>query len=338
VPSERPGGTDVKPKLAYLYPGWYAIVMGLTGLALAWHRAVPLMGEMAGVVAWLVGVLAAAVFAVLLVATVLRGWRQPEAWAEDRRHPVRHTFIATLPIAAILVATVAVALLGPHPAFDALWWAGSLGQLGVTVWVLGRWWGRPAWPSVTPALFLPIVGNVLAPLAGVPLGHLEWSAAQFGIGLLFWPVVLVLIVVRLAAQGSWPDRLRPTVFIVIAPPAVVAMSALQLGAPLLLAWMVWGMAVFALLWAATQAKAIVSMPFGLTHWALSFPLASLAALTLRLATPGSLLAVLGPLLLALASLVILGLGFGTVRGLRDGSLLAPEPVAPIMPVATTAGP
>jgi tellurite resistance protein len=169
----------------------------------------------------------------------------------------------------------------------------------------------------------------------VPLGHLEWSAAQFGIGLLFWPVVLVLLVVRLVVQGSWPERMQPTVFIVIAPPAVVAMSALQLGAPLLLVWMVWGMAVFAFLWAATQARAIASMSFGLTHWALSFPLAALAALTLRLAAPGSGLAVLGPVLLALASLVILGLCLGTVRGLRDGSLLAPEPVAPIVPAAAT---
>ena len=65
---------------------------------------------------------------------------------------------------------------------------------------------------------------------------------------------------------------------------------------------------------------------------MSFPLTAFAALTLRLATPGSLLAVVGPALLALASLVILGLLAGTWRGLRDGSLLAPEPVAPIVVV------
>jgi tellurite resistance protein len=34
--------------------------------------------------------------------------------------------------------------------------------------------------------------------------------------------------------------------------------------------------------------------------------------------------------LAVASLVILGLVLGTVRGLRNGSLLAPEVVAPIV--------
>ena len=34
-----------------------------------------------------------------------------------------------------------------------------------------------------------------------------------------------------------------------------------------------------------------------------------------------------------ASIVIFGLVLGTIRGLRDGSLLAPEPVATIHPVA-----
>ncbi len=323
--------------LKFLYPGWYAIVMGLSGLALAWHRAVPLMGEMASAVALLAGGAAALVFAALAVATVVRGLRHPEAWAEDRRHPVRHTFVAALPVSAMLVATVAVALFGPQPAARLLWWAGSLGQVAVTAWVLARWWGRPAWPSVTPALFIPVVGNVLAPLAGVPLGHADWAAAQFGIGLLFWPVVLTLLVVRLAVQGTWPERLQPTAFIVIAPPAVVALSALQLGAPAALAWMGWGMAVFGLIWAGALARAVAAMPFGMTHWALSFPLAALAALTLRLAETGTAMAVLGPVTLALASLVILGLCVGTVRGLRAGTLLAPEPVAPIVPAGQATG-
>lgn len=43
--------------------------------------------------------------------------------------------------------------------------------------------------------------------------------------------------------------------------------------------------------------------------------------------------VLGPALLALASLVIAALTLATWRGLRDGSLLQPEPVAAQQPAA-----
>jgi len=323
--------------LKFMMPGWYALVMGMAGLSLAWHRAVPLLGEMAGAVALLVGALAAAVFGVLAVATVIRGQRYPEAWAEDRRHPVRHTFIAALPIAVLLLATVGVAVAGPRPLLLALWWVGTLAQLFVTWWVLARWW-RPAaqgglqWAGVTPTLFIPIVGNVLVPLAGVPLGQAEWSAAQFGLGLLFWPLATVLVLVRIAVQGLWPERLLPTAFIFIAPPAVAGLAVLQFGAPPLLSWVLWGMAMFTLLWVGALAPRIAKLPFGLPHWALSFPLAAMAALTLRLAVPGSAMAGLGLALLALASIVILGLLAGTVRGLRDGTLLAPEPVAAIQPV------
>lgn len=327
-------------KLKFLMPGWYAVVMGLCGLALAWHRAQPMMGDGAAAAALAIGALAAAVFAVLAVATVLRGWRHPEAWAEDRRHPVRHTFIAALPIAIILLATVGVALFGTHPLVLALWWVGSLSQWFVTAWVLARWWrgasaGGLQWAGVTPALFIPIVGNVLVPLAGVPLGHAEWAAAQFGIGLLFWPVVLTLLVVRLAVQGLWPERLLPTAFIFIAPPVVVGLSLLQLGAPALWGWACWGMGLFSFIWAAALGRRIAAMPFGLPHWGMSFPLAALAALTLRLAQPGQPMAWAGLGLLALASLLIAGLVLATVRGLRDGSLLAPEPVATIAPAAAT---
>lgn len=317
--------------LKFLMPGWFAIVMGLSGLALAWHRAAAIMGETASVAALGVGVLAAAVALALAVASLVRWRRYPEAVAEDLRHPVRHAFIAAMPISLILLATVLVALVGPVLPARLLWMAGALWQFVVTLWVLRRWLA-PAkadglnWPMVTPALFIPVVGNVLVPLAGVPLGLPNWAAAQFGIGLLFWPVVLTLLAVRIGVQGLWPQRLLPTTFITVAPPAVVGLSSLQLGAPVLLAWLAWGCALFFLLWSATVLRRMLSQPFGVPFWGVSFPLAAFAALTLRLADNRvHELAALA--MLALATLVILTLSLATLKGLRSGELLAPEPVA-----------
>jgi tellurite resistance protein len=270
---------------------------------------------------------------------VLRASRHPQAWAEDLRHPVRHPFVAAVSVSLILLATLAVALTGVSPAARALWWLGSLSQLALTWWVLARWWrgnqaGGLQWAGVTPVLLIPIVGNVLAPLAGVPLGHADWAAAQFGIGLMFWPLVVALVLTRIAVAGLWPERLRPAVFIFVAPPAVVGLALLQLGAAPVFAWACWGMALFCLLWAAAQLRAIAAQPFAVPHWGLSFPLAAFTALTLRLATPGSAMAAAGIALLALTTLLVAALLLATVRGLRAGTLLAPEPVAAIQPVGT----
>ena len=75
--------------LKFLFPGWYAIVMGLSGLSLAWHRASPLMGDPAGMVSLAIGLLAAAVFVVLAAATVLRGMRHADVGHRQQHHVAR---------------------------------------------------------------------------------------------------------------------------------------------------------------------------------------------------------------------------------------------------------
>jgi tellurite resistance protein len=201
--------------------------------------------------------------------------------------------------------------------------------------VLARCWrgaqaGGLQWAGITPALLMPVVGNVSVPLAGVALGHADWAAAQFGIGLMFWPVVLGLLLTRIVVQGMVSERLLPTFFILIAPPALIGLALLEFGAPRLLGLGCWGMALFCLLWALALTQRIRRLAFSVTHWSLSFPLAAFSALTLRLAEPGTALAVAGPAALALCSIIVLGLLLATWRGLREGSLLAPEPVAAIV--------
>ena len=115
------------------------MVMGLAGLALAWARAVPLMGEMAGAGAIVLAGVAAVLFLALGVFSALRWQHHAAALAGDLSHPVRHAFVAALPISLILLATAATWLVGAEPWVAALWWLGSLSQMAATVWVAGRW-------------------------------------------------------------------------------------------------------------------------------------------------------------------------------------------------------
>lgn len=336
--------------LKFLMPGWFSLVMGLCGLSLAWHRAGPVLGDMANGIALVTGVLALGVFGVLLVASLLRASRYPAALADDLKHPVRHAFVAAFPVSLLLLATVGVALGGAEGGLSlfwrAIWWAGSLGQFWATVWVLGRWLSpivtapgqgpgnTGLWPAVTPVLLIPVVGNVIAPLAGLPLGYTGWASAQFGIGAFLWPVVIALILVRRIAHSPLPDRLLPAWFIVVAPPAVIGLVLAQMQAPLVAVQALWGLALFFVLWVLPVLKRAIAQPFGVAFWALSFPLAAFTTLTLRLVelqgATGGALQMAGVLLLAATSMVVLWLGFATVKGLRDSSLLAPEPVANIV--------
>jgi tellurite resistance protein len=287
------------------------------------------MGPAAEWVARGIGGVAALLFLVLLVLFSRRGQLYPEALTADLLHPVRHAFIATITVALILLATLGTALFGVSVVWESLWLIACVLQFAVTVWVLSRWWngnniGGFQWPGITPVLIIPVVGNVLAPLAGVPLGQQEWAAVQFGVGVFLWPVVLTLILARIGVHGLWPDRLLPTGFITVAPPAVIGLALLRFEAAPVWSQGCWGIALFFLLWAAQVLRPMLAQPFSMAWWALSFPLAAFAALTLRLAPTGQPFTFLAMPVLALTTLVIGALCLWTVRGLQRGTLLVPE--------------
>jgi len=324
------------PRLKYLAPGWFALVMGWGGLALAWHQSTALLGAPAAAVALGLGWAAIVALGVLLVLTAVRLYRHTPDLLADLRHPVRHPLVAMIPMDMLVVAGFAVQVLRLSGSWLAAYWAlAALAQLAVTVWVFHRFRLHaagdkgPNWNGVTPALFLAAAGNVIVPLAGVDLGFRAWSAAQWTIGAFFFPLVQVLFMVRLAAHGMLPRRLLPMLFITVAPPAAGGLGLAQLGAPVVAAQGAWGVALFFVLLGFASFKAMMQEAFTIGHWALSFPLAAFAALSmhLALATQNGAMQTFAILSLALASVLIAWLTLATLRGLRDGSLLAPEPVA-----------
>ncbi len=324
-------GPAARAPLAHLGPQWYAPVMGWAGLALAWHRAEPLFGPAAAKVSGATGVVAAAVFIGVTIASMLRLARHRQALVEDLGHPVRHAFVAAFPISILLLATLAVAFGGPQPAAAGLWLLGLVLQFGCTSWVLSRVLMRGvAWPAMTPVMFIPIVGNVVVPLGGAALGRSDVSWLFFGIGAFLWPVFLTLVLAR-TAQSPLPDRLLPAWFVPVAPPAVIGLSLIALGHPGPPALAMFGIAVLFLAIALLMLPRIAAQPFGMPWWAMSFPLAAVSTLGLRLADVNPAFRLPAQALLALTSVVVLYLTLSTVRGLRAGTLLVPETIA-ITPV------
>lgn len=313
--------------LEHLGLTWFILVMGLSGLSLAWRQAAPLFGDSGLWVAQSLGGLAALCFAVLLGLTGVRLLRWPHLVRHKWMHPVRYVFVATVPVSMILLATVGVSLTGVAPYWNVLWQIGAAAQAVLTVAVLARWarMHTARWVGVTPGLLIPVVGNILTPLAGGALGHADWAWAQAWLGMLLWPVVLVLLVWRVQRLGWWPDRLRPSVFVLIAPPAVLGSDLIVWQAGAVPAMLCWALALAFVLWAMSQLPKCFDQPFGMGMWSLSFPLAAFASLSLRVSQAGWLPQWVGLVALVLASVVMTALVRWTFWGLRTGDLLQPEP-------------
>ncbi len=317
------------PSLEHLGLIWFVPVMGLCGLTLAWAQAASHLGEPGLDLARLIGVLAGLVFVAVLSLSLWRVQRWPQVLRLEWMHPVRYVFYAAAPVSLILLATVGSTLTGVAPHWDLLWQLGAALQALLTLAVFWRWQRMPSarWMGVTPALLIPVVGNVLVPLAGVRLGHADWAWMQAGVGAALWPLVLVLLVLRVRRLGWWPERMRASVFVLLAPPSVIGLDLMvaQAALPALLCW---ALGLVFLLWALSQLPRCFAQPFGMPMWSLSFPLAAFASLTLRLGAAGWLPAWTGLIALALASVVIAALLRWTWWGLRSGDLLQPEP-APV---------
>jgi tellurite resistance protein len=295
------------PRLKNFPISWFAMVMGMTGFTVAWSRAEHIFGLGFAPSAILLPV-SAGLFALLAVVYAIKAIKYPQEVLGEIRHPVKQAFVPTFSIALILLS---IAFLGGSPGVSFwLWLAGTVLHLALTLYMLSSWIHHTKYEiaHLNPAWFIPVVGNILVPIAGMHHASPEVSWFFFGLGLFFWPVLTAIIFYRLIFHGSLPERFMPTLFIFIAPPAVGFISYFNLvGEVDAFARILYAIALFFTLLVLVQIRRFLRLRFFLSWWAYSFPLAAITIATLIMAkqTGFEFYAWLAGWLLAVLSLVIL---------------------------------
>ncbi|MBR0653506.1 SLAC1 anion channel family protein [Plastoroseomonas arctica] len=313
------------PSLAHLPLGLFAAPMGVCGLGLAWRTAAETLAAPA-ILGEALLALGAATWLLLLGLHGLRGLRHPGALAADLAHPVRGAFIGAVTIGAMLAAGA----LGPYApgAAHALWFVGAFGHLAVAAVTLRALLTAPrAVESLTPVLLIPLVGNIVAPAIGVRLGEPALGWGFFGIGAFLWLALHPILLGRLVAGPALPAPLRPTLAILLAPPAVGAIALVQLsGTHGVAALGLWGAALVVALALLLNLRDFLRLPFSLSAWGYTFPAAAFAIATMEMLwahAPAWAMAAAWPVLAAASAIVAL-VATGTLRRAISGALLRPE--------------
>jgi len=177
-------------------------------------------------------------------------------------------------------------------------------------------WSHPVRIAFFPAISISLLLLAAALLEPLPqLAHAVWL------------VLLTLVMNRLMFHDPLPGRMVPTLMILIAPPAVAFTAWLRISGEvgpfghflLSVAY------VFALL-VVTQAPKFRTMPFALSWWALSFPIAALTIASFGYAEAASSNPhrIIGAGLLALLLAVVAGLILRTALAIRAGTICLPE--------------
>lgn len=255
---------------------FFAVMMGLLGLCLAMTAAEEAAGASGSVSQFILGA-AVAVFIVLAGFYGLKLLRHPTAVKAEWNHPVRIAFFPTISISLLLLGT-ALAPRIPDLAY-VVWSIGAAAQAVLSLSVVANWIGHRLYQPIhlSPAWFIPAVGNVVVPLAGVGFGAVELSWLFFSAGILFWVVLLTLVMNRLIFHEPLAGRLIPTLVILIAPPTVAFVAWVRLTGDVdAFARILLNIGyVFALI-VLTQAPRFYRLPFALSWWALTFPVAALS--------------------------------------------------------------
>ncbi len=319
-------------KLAHLPIALFTSVMGLSGLSLAWSKA----GQLGGAIATNIGLVSRVITTILLIILLstygmkaLRHWREVRLEAQN---PIKINFFAAIPIGIILVGTLwsdsysAIA--------NWIWLLGVVLMLAATLITMSSWINQSHYQvnHLNPAWFIPVVGNILIPIAGVRFGHLQISWFFFSVGLFFWFILTAIVMNRLFVHEALAPRMRPTLFILLAPPSVGFISYLSLTGSVLdtTAKIIFFIGLFLLLLLAINAVGFLKLPFFLSGWAYSFPIAAMSIATFEMGRLTNVFGytALGWVLLAALSVIVLYLTYKTIRALIAGGLLAPEPVLP----------
>jgi len=294
------------PRLASFPVSFFAMVMGMAGLTIGWEKAQHVLNLNLGIDSWAIGA-TSALFGFLLLIYVSKISLYWQAVVGELRHPVKLNFFPTISI-SLLLLSIAFLPLEPQ-ASRVLWMAGTTLHLLFTLFVVNTWIHHEHFKvhHMNPAWFIPAVGNVLVPVAGVPLGYPDISWFFFSIGILFWVILMTIVMYRVIFHDPIEARLMPTLFILIAPPAVGFIAYMRLVPELdPFARILYYAALFLTLLLFTQASRFIKLKFFLSWWAYSFPLAaiSIASLVMYERSGTDLYRSIGLGLLGLLTLVV----------------------------------
>lgn len=277
---------------------FFASIMGVGGLGLVTQKALKVFALEN--LMWLSTAFAFLSTFLLCLVTCLyfaKIIKYPSAFLGELRHPIRINFFAAISVSMLIISILNVHLFPQNITLSIFYGAVFL-QLVFSLYVVRYWFINAMQQQMAnPAWFIPIVGNLIVPLAGMNLNlafenyiiPFEILVFYFGMGSFFWILLNAALLIRLIFGENLPQKFLPTLFIFIAPPSVFALDILLLFAHLSESGVLLGVAsasfsvaLFFVFLMISMLNVFVNMKFALSWWAFTFPLAAFTLCALEL--------------------------------------------------------
>lgn len=296
---------------------FFAPILGLAGFSLALQRSQSLLYLPNWVMTTMV------TFTIILFVIILGFYGMKfilfrNEVITEYRHPIKINFFPL--ISKILLVLSIVFLSLDITTSKWLWIFGVVINTIFSISILGEWISKEHFKieHMSPSWFIPVVGNLIIPIAGIVHFQPEISWAFFSAGITWMFILTTIIIYRLIFHGRIIEKLVPTFFILFAAPAIafIAYNKLTNGFDAF-AHILYYFATFLFILIASQWKLFTKIKFYLSWWAYTFPLAaySLATILMLHITGIYLFKILAITIIMILAIFILALSYLTLKAI-----------------------
>jgi len=257
----------------------FATIMGLTGLSLVFQKLNEVL-IFPSILSYIFGLISTVLFLTILTTYLLKFAKYKNEVKAELSHPVRVNFFAAISISTLLLSIFYKPLQVEFS--QILFIVGASLHIFFTFYTI-KFWINNSLEILhsNPAWFIPIVGNLIVPIAGVGFVNESVLYFYYSIGIFFWIVLFSIILNRIIFHKQFAPKFMPTLFILIAPPAIGFISYIKLTHSLdFFAHILYSLALFFTILVFVMYKNYINIKFFISWWAFTFPMAAITLATI----------------------------------------------------------
>ena len=256
----------------------FAIVMGLAGLTLVYKKVSEAL-FLPSIIYLVMMICTTIIFFIILYFYLLKIMKHKNEVKKEFSHPIRINFFAASSISILILSMVYKNTIDPIAQIFFI--IGAVFHIFFTFYTIKFWINNNLeMQHSNPAWFIPIVGNLIVPIAGKGFVDDSILYFYFSIGIFFWIILFSIILNRIIFHNQFAPKFMPTLFILIAPPAIGFISYIKLTGSLdFFAQILFNLGLFFTILVFVMYKNFINIKFFISWWAFTFPMAAVTLAT-----------------------------------------------------------
>ncbi|WP_026804458.1 SLAC1 anion channel family protein [Aliarcobacter lanthieri] len=292
----------------------FATIMGLGGLTLVFERLYSTFNFSKFFATTLITI-TTILFFILIFTYLLKIIKYKEEVIKELNHPIRINFFAAISISMLILSATYKDYY--MEASEIFFYVGASLHIFFTFYTI-RFWINNNLEIIhsNPAWFIPIVGNLIVPIAGTGFVDNQILIFYFAVGVFFWIILFSIILNRIIFHNPFAPKFLPTMFILIAPPAIGFISYIKLTSSLdFFSQILFNLGIFFVILLFFMYKNFVKIKFFISWWAFTFPMAAVTLSTILMydLTQNFFYEILSYIFSVITTIIVLLVAFKTVQ-------------------------